>query len=106
MSASTDWFAFLELSRQRLPHLLVSGMADAQEQVVPDAESPQEPLVTPVTLPDYLLEPNAVLLDNCRWRHGQVFCCCYVVVTLALATGNFLTILGPSCLLGEFCFMS
>ena len=25
-----------------------------------------------VTLPDYLLEPNAVLLDNIPWRHGQV----------------------------------
>lgn len=23
-------------------------------------------------MPDYLLEPNAVLLDKCRWRHGQV----------------------------------
>lgn len=23
-------------------------------------------------MPDYLLEPNAVLLDQCRWRHGQV----------------------------------
>ena len=23
-------------------------------------------------LPDYLLEPNAVLLDQCRWRHGEV----------------------------------
>ena len=27
---------------------------------------------TAVTLPDYLLEPNAVLLDNIPWRHGQV----------------------------------
>ncbi len=51
-------------------------MADAQQQVVPEAESPQEPPVAPMTLPDYLLEPNAVLLDNCRWRHGQVLCCC------------------------------
>ncbi|DBB08879.1 hypothetical protein WJX82_007642 [Trebouxia sp. C0006] len=47
-------------------------MADAQQQVVPEAESPQEPPVAPATPPDYLLEPNAVLLDNCRWRHGQV----------------------------------
>ena len=71
-------------------------MADAQQQVAPDAESPQEPAVPPVTLPDYLLEPNAVLLDNCRWRHGQVFCCCYVVLISALAFGNILTSLGAA----------
>ena len=32
-------------------------------------------------MPNYLLEPNAVLLDDCRWRHGQVtkiFTCCQV----------------------------
>ena len=81
-------------------------MADAQQPVVPEAESLQEPLVPPVTLPDYLLEPNAVLLDNCRWRHGQVFCCCYIVVILALAFGNFFTTFGPSCLLGDLCFVS
>ena len=81
-------------------------MADAQQQVVPEAESPQEPPVAPVTLPDYLLEPNAVLLDNCRWRHGQVLCCCYVVAIFALVIGNSMTSLGSSCLLGDFCFAS
>ncbi len=79
-------------------------MADAQQQVVPEAESPQEPPVAPATPPDYLLEPNAVLLDNCRWRHGQVLCCCYVVAIFALVFGNFMTVLGPSYTLGEFCF--
>ncbi len=81
-------------------------MADAQQQVVPDAESPQEPPVAAVTLPDYLLEPNAVLLDNCRWRHGQVLRCCYVVAIFAFVSGSFMTILGSSCMLGEFCFAS
>ncbi|KAL3132870.1 hypothetical protein ABBQ38_006791 [Trebouxia sp. C0009 RCD-2024] len=30
------------------------------------------PTSSTAAMPDYLLEPNAVLLDNCRWRQGHV----------------------------------
>lgn len=29
-------------------------------------------------LPDYLLDPNVVLLDDIPWRHGQVSCACFL----------------------------
>ena len=33
---------------------------------------PASSVTAPAAMPDYILEPNAVLMDQCRWRHGQV----------------------------------
>ena len=48
-------------------------MTDAEQlQLVGEPASSE---TAPAAMPDYLLEPNAVLLDQCRWRHGQVSPC-------------------------------
>ena len=45
-------------------------MTDAEQPEVASDQAQAE--APPASMPDYLLEPNAVLLDQCRWRHGQV----------------------------------
>ena len=48
-------------------------MTDSSQQIEEPAEDhPEVPEKPSVTLPDFLLEPNVVLLDDVRWRHGQV----------------------------------
>ena len=44
-------------------------------------------------MPDYLLEPNAVLRDKCRWRQGHVRAVCTAGSTWILLRLN----LGLSC---------
>ena len=58
---------------------MVQNMGDDDEsskvqaqQIVEVATAAEIQGAAPASLPDYLLEPNAVLLDNCQWRHGQV----------------------------------
>ena len=48
-----------------------SSEQQAQSRTESDAAT-EAPSAAPVTMPDYLLEPNAVLLDKCEWRHNQV----------------------------------
>lgn len=40
------------------------------------------PTSSTAAMPDYLLEPNAVLLDKCRWRQGHVRTLCTALRTI------------------------